>query len=174
MGAGLDRNTFSNYGEANKAAINQGVVPLHRLIAAELEVQLLPEFADTEAIPYDVFFDITAIAAMQEALDAIWKRNQDAASKGLITRADFKRAVGQKVATDGSDDVYLMPNNYLTIPLEEAGGNSPNLTVVPDDGEAEAAIHGEVRCDCGKLLAEEATAPYRFTCPRCKTVNAAA
>ncbi|HEY6568603.1 MAG TPA: phage portal protein [Actinomycetota bacterium] len=185
LGAGLDRNTFSNYGEANKAAINQGVVPLHRLIAAELEVQLLPEFADTESTPYDVFFDITVIAAMQEALDAIWKRNQEAATKGLVTRADFKRAVGLKVAADGSDDVYILPNNFVTVPLDEAGEPTPRLTVVPapgpgapDGGEAdEPAAAAEIRCanaDCGKLLAEEATAPYRFTCPRCKTVNAAA
>jgi hypothetical protein len=35
-------------------------------------------------------------------------------------------------------------------------------------------IGAEVRCSCGKLLAEQASPPYRFTCPRCKEAVAAA
>ncbi len=34
-------------------------------------------------------------------------------------------------------------------------------------------LASEVRCSCGKLLAEQASAPYRFTCPRCKSKIAA-
>lgn len=173
LGAGLDRNTFSNYAEAIKAAITQGVVPLHRLIAAELEVQLLPEFADTEATPFDVYFDIMEIAGMQEALGEIWKRNESAAARGLITRADFKRAA--KLRVTPADDVYVMPNNFTVTPIDEAGGNqSPRLALVPDDGRPAEPAAVEVRCagtrkngkPCNALLAEQATAPYRFTCAK--------
>ena len=59
---------------------------------------------------------------MRAALDAVWKRNTDAATKGLPTRAAWKRAIGQEPAKDGSDDVYVMPNNYITPP---ARGSSP-------------------------------------------------
>src|SRR5689334_24027667 len=39
---------FTNYGEANVAAYTQGVIPLQREVAAELEVQLLGEFEDID------------------------------------------------------------------------------------------------------------------------------
>ena len=31
----------------------------------------------------------------------------------------------------------------------------------------------DIRCQCGKLLAEFATRPYQVRCPRCKTVKVA-
>lgn len=117
LGAGLDRSTFTNYGEARKAAYEEAVIPEQRLLGAEIEVQLLPEFADTEAQEYDVDFDLRHVRALQEAVDAIWSRNRAAASAGLITRATFKRAVGEAVADDGSDEVYVMPNNFSVVPV---------------------------------------------------------
>ena len=186
LGAGLDRNTFTNYGEANKAAYTQGVIPDHRLFAAELEVQLLPDFtSDWEA--YDVFFDWTQASAMQEAADAIWKRHESAATKGLITRAAFKKAVGAKV--DDADEVYVIPNNYLVTPA--AGGPPPAPAPVPTrrqlpaGDQATALIPATlesssdepaaaVNCaGCGKLLAEAASPPYRIRCSRCKAVTEA-
>lgn len=195
LGAGLDRNTFTNYGEAKKAAITEGLATLHRLIAATLEVSLLPEFVDTTTELLDVYFDIYAIAAMQDAAGEVWKRNESAATKGLITRADFKRAVGLVPDADGADDVYIVANNFEFIDVSETGGPSPRLSIVRPDAtgsdpaepeeppvveEAPAAYTGEVRCTgtrangrpCNALLAEHATAPYRFTCHRsdCRTV----
>lgn len=127
LGAGLDRNTFSNYGEANVAAYTQGVIPLQRNIAAELEVQLLDDFANLED-GYDVVFDWTQVKAMAAFLDAEWRRLSDAATKGLITRADWKRGVGRPVDANGLDDVYIAPNNYLFMPArrpQTAGGQPP-------------------------------------------------
>lgn len=128
LGAGLDRSTFTNYGEARKAAYEESVIPEQRLIAAELEVQLLDEFVDIEATEYDVDFDLANVRALQEAVDAIWSRNRSAASAGLITRAAFKRAIGQPVDPDGADDVYVFPNNFVVVP---AGGSSPPAGVTP-------------------------------------------
>ena len=135
LGAGLDRSTFSNFGEARRAAYTEGVITLHRLIAAELEVQLLPDFGGFSDDGYDVQFDWTKASAMQESLDALWGRMKGPAVSGLITRADFRRAVNLPVAGDGSDDVYVMPNNYLVVPAQGAippaglppGRNLPQL-----------------------------------------------
>jgi HK97 family phage portal protein len=113
LGAGLDRSTFNNFAEANRAAYTQGVIPLQRLIAAELEIQLLVDFADLSR-GYEVEFDWRKASAMQEAADAVWKRYESAATKGLITRSTFKKAVGL-FAEDG-DDVYIQPNNYIVTP----------------------------------------------------------
>lgn len=178
LGAGLDRNTFSNYGEANKAAYTQGVIPLHRLIAAELEVQLLIEFADIEKTAYDVFFDWTLATAMQEAAGEIWKRFESAATKGLVTRGAFKRATGQKASP--ADEVYIYPNNYNIDTGEPAGSSPAGSTTRRIGGGAAALLEpGPLLCvgefrgkPCGKLLAEQATPPYRITCSRCKTVAA--
>jgi HK97 family phage portal protein len=179
LGAGLERSSFTNYSEANVAAYTQGVIPSQRLIAAELEVQLLSEFGRTDGL--DVWFDWTAVAAMQFAIAEVWKRVESAATKGLLTRADFKRMVHLPVGP--RDEVYVLPNNFAVVP---AGGNAPGGTaqvlapaqallsgssplLLPGDGQMAA----EVRCDgCHRLLAEQAGLPYKFTCPRCHAVTA--
>lgn len=185
LGAGLDRNTFTNYGEANVAAYTQGAIPTQKLLAADLDFQLLPEFAGTEADELDVWFDWTQAAAMQFATDAIWKRHLDAMRAGGITRAAFKRATGQKV--EAGDEVYLIANN---ITLVEAGGNQPpGLALVPgrdrrpqlppDDGDRasedeapEIVAREEARCpDCHKLLGKDVVAA-RLWCSDCKTERA--
>jgi HK97 family phage portal protein len=111
LGAGLDRSTFSNFGEARKAAYEESIIPSQRLIAAELEIQLLDEFANL--LDYDVDFDWSKATAMQENAADVWKRNQDAATKGLITRAQFKQAVGLPVVE--GDEVYVVPQNMLFV-----------------------------------------------------------
>lgn len=123
LGAGLDRSTFTNAGEANVSAYTQGVIPLHRLIAAELEVQLLDDFADLDATALDVDFDWTKSTAMAAAADAVWKRYLDAMKVGGVTRAAFKRATGQLVKPE--DEVYVIPNNYMVVPASGGGSQSP-------------------------------------------------
>jgi HK97 family phage portal protein len=186
LGAGLDRNTFTNYGEGNVAAYTQGVIPTQRQIAGAIERQLLPDFGGDPA-ELDVWFDWTKVAAMQALADAIWKRYESAATKGLVKRSTFKRATGQPVEV--GDEVYVMPNNYVTV--EAGGSQSPGLRLVPGGTDAPpaqledaspAALLGpgpveaaEVRCGkCEKLLAERAVAPYRIACPRCKEIAEAA
>lgn len=182
LGAGLDRNTFTNYGEANVAAYTQGIIPRHRLFAAELEVQLLSEFVNLDREALDVWFDWTKVAAMQFAIAELWKRLEGPATKGLMTRARYKKLIGEPVADDGSDDVYIVPNNFVMV---GPGGNSPPRTAaqqIPARGAAlegtqplllnGGAAAGEVRCEgCKRLLAEQASPPYRFTCPRCHAVT---
>lgn len=187
LGAGLDQNAFTSYGEARLAAYQESVIPEHRLVAAELEVQLLPEFADIDNDPLDVDFDTSKASAMQAAHDAVWKRLESSATKGLITRAAFKQGTGQTVTPD--DEVYILASNYLVIPVGQpvpapslAGGSFPpaGITRAIVDPVSPTALlgagdmAGEVRCSgCDKLLAEQASAPYRFHCPRCKVVTEA-
>jgi hypothetical protein len=79
------------------------------------------------------------------------------------------------------DDVYILPNNYLTV--QAGGSQSPSLQLVPGDQQDAAASDEpvvieaahEVRCaSCDKLLAEKAAVPYRIACPRCKVIAEAA
>lgn len=180
LGAGLDRNTFTNYPEARKASYEEGILSLHAEFAAALESDLLPEFVGQDLEVLDVIFDSSKVPAMAEAIADVWRRAESAATKGLIKRSAFKRLTGQPVDEAG-DEVYVMPNNYV---LVGAGGDPPRVVLQP--GVAPAALEagptpallpavagGPVRCSgCESLLAEYATAPYRFTCRKCKAVTA--
>lgn len=143
LGAGLDRNTFTNYAEANGAAYSQGLIPLHRLMAADIEVQLLPDFIDTERNPdVDVFFDASVTEAMRAALTEKWTRHLQAFRAGAITRAQFKRAVGIEPEANGDDDVYVLPNNYTPTPVGDSANPpepQPRQTIPfpgqPQDGQ---------------------------------------
>jgi HK97 family phage portal protein len=187
LGAGLDQNSFTSYGVANVVAYTQGVIPAQRLFAADLEAQLLPDFADPDREALDVWFDWTKVTAMRDQTEAVWKQYESSATKGLITRATFKRATGQPVTPE--DEVYIVPNNYQLI---EAGGIGPRLVLPAGKPEQRLLPAGEafplltagtvtdLRCQgmfndapCGRLLAEIATPPYRYTCRRCKTVTEA-
>jgi HK97 family phage portal protein len=171
LGAGLEQNAFTSFTEARKAAYQEAIVPAQRLVAAELEVQLLDDFADINADSLDVDFDTSKASALQEALDAVWKRNQSAATMGLITRAEFRQATGHLIAN--GDDVYILPNNYTVM---GSGGALQGATPGPTNPSAFRGEAVEVRCsnaECGKLLAEAASPPYRMTCRHCKTVTTA-
>lgn len=126
LGAGLDRNTFTNYGEGNVAAYTQGAIPTQKDLAGTLELQLLPEFAEGETLAgVDVWFDWTRTAAMASHADAVWKRTVDAATKGLLRRSDWKRANGIEVLP--GDDVYVMPGTWVAV--ESGEEPTPQLSV---------------------------------------------
>jgi HK97 family phage portal protein len=190
LGAGLDRNTFTNVAEANVSAYTQGVIPRQREIAAELEVQLLPEFVASGIETYDVYFDAQVTSAMRGLLESIWKLASSDARAGLLTRAEYKRLTGQKVADNGYDDVYVLANNIRIITKPAAvgtGGQGPSAPTprpappqlqpgaIAEPAALLEAGPAEIHCaKCGRLLAEQASAPYRFTCGRCKAVTASA
>jgi hypothetical protein len=183
LGAGLDRSTFTNFGEARRAAYQESIVPLQRLIAAELETQLLTDFADLDTDPLDVDFDTSKASALQDALDAVWRRMESAATKGLITRAAFKQGTGQPVSTD--DEIYIMPNNYFTTPV--GGDNPPDPAPGSSSAIRRALVEGvslplleagELRCAgefrgkaCGKKLAVSAGPGTVIACERCGHVT---
>lgn len=184
LGAGLDQNAFTSYGEARVAGYTEGVIPSHGLFAADIEIQLLPDFVDIEAVDVDVWFDWTQVSAMQAFAAAIWKQYESSATKGLITRADFKRATGQKVLP--GDDVYLMANNFTATPVGQA---PPTIQQIAPSGDpprqlpaaAENVAGGELRCGgeyrgqrCNAKLAEVAMPGTIIQCDRCKTEVVAA
>lgn len=119
LGAGLDRSTFANYGEAREAAYEENIIPTQRIFAATIDTQLLPDFVGEEAA-MDGFasdFDITKVRVLQEDQNALWTRAGDAAAKGLITLAEFRTQVGLPV-DDALHAVYLRPFNVVEVPEE--------------------------------------------------------
>ncbi len=103
LGAGLDRSTFANMSEAREMAYESNIIPTQRLLAAELQTQLLPDF-DT-ATNLSVIFDVSNVRVLQEDQNKLWDRMDKAVRGGWVWVSTAKRAVGLPV--EPGDDVYL-------------------------------------------------------------------
>lgn len=132
LGAGLDRSTFSNFGEARRAAYTESIMTLHRLVASTLETQALSDFPDTQGTDesaLEIAFDWTKAAAMAEAAGDIHKRSLDALRAGAIMRSQYLRETGRPWTDD--DDVYAVANNMIFVPKTKAALPFEKL-VAPD------------------------------------------
>lgn len=130
----LDRNTYSNMAEAREAAYESFLIPTQRLIAAELQVQLLPEFGDTSKTR--VAHDLSQVRVLQPDRDKLFERELAAYRDGVKKRGEARSALG--LETTPEDDVYFVqPRTAMpdTPPVEP-----PPLL---DDDEALDAIEDE-------------------------------
>jgi hypothetical protein len=117
LGAGLDRNTFSNYTEARKAAY-QVMVSLWGLVANGIHSQLLPHF-ERDPRAFAVEYDVSGVEALREDENARTDRLRRDFTAGLITRAAYLRSTGREA--EPADDIYLLPFNVIEVPK----GGSP-------------------------------------------------
>lgn len=121
LGAGLERSTFTNMGEAREMAYESNIIPTQRIIAEEVRFQLLPEFEVDDALWEMRFgFDLAKVRVLQEDEDKRWRRFDMAVRGGWSTVAAAKRATGQEVLA--GDDIYIRPMNAVQVP---AGGGDP-------------------------------------------------
>lgn len=125
LGAGLDRSTFANYAEAREAGYEENIIPTHRILDADLRVQLLRDFvADIRTFVVD--HDYSEVRVLQEDQNKIWERAGGAVSQGAITISDFNRMVGLPV-DQKLHDVYLRPSQVVAVRVDspEATGEEP-------------------------------------------------
>lgn len=122
LGAGLDRSTFANYAEAREAAYESNIIPNQRLIAAELSLQLLPDFADPLREVVD--FDNTQVRVLQDDQNRLYARLSQGVTAGWISVNDARLATGQKPFPN--DVVYVPAARTPT--LVEALGTPPEPT----------------------------------------------
>ena len=110
---GLDRSTFSNYGEARKSFWQETLSPTYRRIEDKLNAELVPEFGDRRL---RIVCDLSQVQALRESRDALFKRAQEAVSAGWGTVNDARREVGWEV--DPGGDVYLRPMMLVEVPAQ--------------------------------------------------------
>lgn len=125
MGAGLDRSTFANFAEAREAGYEENIVPTHGKLGRTLRRTLLSEFVSDPA-GYVVDFDYANVRVLQEDETKKWERGVNAASKGTIELADFRRMVGLPVE-DALHRIYLRDARLVAIRFDspEAKGEAP-------------------------------------------------
>lgn len=106
LGAGLDRSTFANMAEAREAAYESNIIPTQRLMAAELQTQLVPDFGDPTKLR--VAFDLSQVRVLQ---DDEHKRAQTVTlqvTSGMLTVNEGRAAIGRDPIKGG--DVLYVPN----------------------------------------------------------------
>lgn len=116
LGAGLDRTTFTNYKEARAAAWDQKIIPAQRLMAADLEIQLLPDFETRD--DRDVDFDLTRVRALQPDQNDVFERATRMVNGGWGTIGQALRMVGLPAGPE--HEMYLRPMTVMEVPARSA------------------------------------------------------
>tara|TARA_R110000824_G_scaffold6321_1_gene29258 strand:+ start:2212 stop:4266 length:2055 start_codon:yes stop_codon:yes gene_type:complete len=143
LGAGLDRSTFANFAEAREAAVESLMVPLWRLMSAELRRQLLPEF-ETSPNGWKVNFDTSDVRVLQEDETRRSERIVSEVKGGIRKVNDAQRTLG--IVSDDSQDVYLRPLATIEVrPDEERERAEPVLNALKALGVAEGKATSQQR-----------------------------
>jgi HK97 family phage portal protein len=111
---GLERSIYSNLKAAQEQAWMNFVIPTQDYIVAVLNDQLLYERIITESgtwpgaedRTYRVIFDRSAVAALQEDRNELFKRESDAYRFGIKKRSEARSALG--LETEPEDEVYFV------------------------------------------------------------------
>lgn len=109
LGAGLDRSTFTNYRQALRAGMENGVLPLSRLIAEAVTRQLLRQIDFDPFGQYRFVFDASKVAVLQEAMGEFTDRIIAQWQATLIDKATAKEALGYKPEPGDVGDYYEPP-----------------------------------------------------------------
>ena len=111
LNVGLERSTYSNYGEAVRHFTLGTLVPLWRIIASEVEADLGSEFGGVATR-----HDLGQVQSLQEDKNAQWTRVDAALRAGWITVNEARRHTGHKEMPGG--DVLLLPSGVTPVPQE--------------------------------------------------------
>ncbi|MBX4215929.1 phage portal protein [Candidatus Parcubacteria bacterium] len=95
--------TYSNYAEAREAAYESFIVPMQRVTAETLNLQLLPEMGN--ATTEQVGFDLSKVRILQKDLDDLFKRLSEAFKAGWLPRGMAQEIAG--VGEPEQGDIYL-------------------------------------------------------------------
>ncbi len=139
---GLDRSTFTNYGEARKQLWEEAIFSLQRRFGDPIRARLLPEFAGVGRQRVTTRWDNSEVLALREAESAKWERATNALARGGITINDFRRVVGLDPVSGG--DVFLMPAGVVPQPAEQIAAPVPDQAPAQNQApQLQAAAYAE-------------------------------
>lgn len=122
LGVGLEHSTFRNYSEARAAAYEECVLPLQKLIAAELTRSLLPLFPGSDQLR--VRFDATKLSIFQENMMMRARMANMMVLGGWMTVGAGMRIVG--MPADSSYDYYIRRKTVHPVLLADASVDTPD------------------------------------------------
>lgn len=92
LGAGLDRSTFANFGEAREMFTETKLLPLWKSLAADLTLQLVPDFStDRNTL---LAFDTSEVRALADDQDELASRLKTLVEAGIITDDEARAELG--------------------------------------------------------------------------------
>jgi len=158
FGTGLQQTKVgATMKELREQAYESNIIPTQRLMAAELDAQLLPEF-EPRPDQFEVGFDLSKVRVLQDDQDKLAERAARLFESALITRAAGKRMIGEE--PDASDEVYLVPMSRIEVPVgsttaealglvgaEKRRGTKALDTTIPEDARrlVVAFLRDEIR-----------------------------
>lgn len=151
LGAGLDRSTFTNMGEAREASYEAGLIPMQRILAEDVRFQLLADFANP--FRWNFGFDLSKVRVLQPDEYRMAQKYDLAIRGGWAQVAEGREAMGWAV-TD-ADRIYLRPANIVEVPA--AGGAPRALAPASLNGSngAAAESNGTVAVESSSVIARE-------------------
>jgi HK97 family phage portal protein len=107
LGAGLDRNTYSNYAEAREAYVENTLMPMQGEFARTLDGQLLPDFEEPATLEVRrVCWDYAKVRVLQEDKDALHARQRDDFQAGVISKEEAREATGRSRTPEGDGHTF--------------------------------------------------------------------
>jgi HK97 family phage portal protein len=121
FGAGLQSTKVgATMEEMRKLAWHNGVLPLGRALADELQRSLLPDFErGGKDRQFQLYWDTDDVPSLQEDENRTTERKLNELKAGAITLYDYLTETGRDA--DDSHKYYLRPLALLEVPLAEAG-----------------------------------------------------
>ena len=147
LAVGAEQRTFSNYGEARKAAYEDAVIPFLKLVAEAFTDDLLPLLEGQDGDEVD--FDYSAVQCLGESEDAKFARYGDAyqTNKG-ITRNEYRSGIGLETVETG--DTFADGTSP-----EPAEAEAPAGAVAAGDGTVQdTALNGAQITSLAGLIAQ--------------------
>lgn len=138
---GLQRSTYANYREARASFWDETLVPLYKMLAARLNLSLVPDFAGVD----EVQFDLSDVQALQEDRDAVHERARRNAQAGIWTIEEARLETGKEAEPDPAGHL-LLPLNVVPTRVSAALGMAETpAEEAPAGGEEQAKANGQPR-----------------------------
>lgn len=129
LNVGLQRSTFSNYGEARQSFTQDTMAPIWAITGDEMQAGLAAEFGNG----VDLRHDLSKVQALTENENDKWARADTAYNSGYLSFQETRAALGY--ADPNPDDVFVAPlgglerAKVLLSPVPPAP--APTITVLP-------------------------------------------
>jgi HK97 family phage portal protein len=129
---GLERATYSNYGEARRAFAQETLAPLWALWSDEVQNSLADELG------VYVRHDLSRVQSLQEDTTARWQRIREATAAGYLTINEARQAIGYR-AVPGAD-VLIWGATIYPVPVGAVGALAQaELTAAQNPPQAQPA-----------------------------------
>ncbi len=113
FGSGLEQTKVgATMKEMVRLAWTGCLLPIQRMLAADLTLQLLPDFDDDPRT--EAYFDTSNVEALSADMVQVAQATSQAVQAGVMMRSDARRALN--LETGPEDDIYLIPMGVIEVP----------------------------------------------------------